>query len=1436
MGIRTIIFLTLVSLILASIRTALVSQTNAIADSFIVPVTNTTSDGFLYASIPGTAVPAPDKDTCYGKKWKELYHAGHDYMASGNTNVLAVADGIVKYVAYKNFPGSVVIIEHNLGGNDKVYSMYGHLVKRPNDPIDPQPPVYAGQTVAKGMIIGQVLPDEDNSHLHFEIRTFEDGSFLCGMGPETFKESNGYTPIHPDFPYNANNIGSSGFDPNHDGYTAPNTFIANMNLTDKIKLFSKTFFRGNGFILSEGAESIFNLPFGPNQFGSIALPDGPDVPTSSSAIVFSSADGKGPWKYYTFSDIDARNDRLSDGSIVLNNISSVKNGLNKCLQPPGSVNAAAAVTMSSGCIPLGATPSPQPTQPSIDGIQLINPPSYEVSPGEGFNPSITIKVTSGQLDTGDYLHAHPEDNSNAFGAHPLQGVYHIVSTGNMYTFQVNTHNSFHMIAPQQTGTYRSIWRMHVNERDVGPEIVIPITVRTVSNPHPIDYWDAYYYNSKDLSGSVSHHATISDRYLFRNWGIGSPNAVVPVDNWSARFVREFNLPGGTYRFHCQHDDGCRILINGTTILDAWWDSSFAGHDWTGTLTPGHYEVKVEYYDQGGDARLDAWWQGPGFLPLYPPCQPDAWCGEYWGNKTLSGLPPLTKHEGTGFLNVGWGMGSPGYDLPSDNFSARFTRTLPFACGLYRFHVTADDGDRFYIDDVLKLDEWTFKGQYTTDVDVQLTEGNHTLSVDYYENGGDTAMRLSWDQLMTCAPSSGDLVVSSGQTVIAAKTQTSVSVSGTTATVGNSEGFEVGDKVLFHQTQGTPNAGKWEMAQIVAKNGTSWTLDHTLTNSYDSVNGRAQAVKIPRYTSITVQSGGTLTALPWNGSTGGILVFESDGNVTVDGTIDVTGKGFVGGSGSKRALNHTGAQGESYTGPGTICSSTGCSVQTNNAGGGGSGGLFAIGSGGGAGAGYSTAGTQAATGGASPGSTYGSAVLDLLFFGSGGGGGYDDGNGATAGGNGGNGGGIIFINAPAITVNGSIVADGAPGQNTANYSGGGGSGGSIYLSASSSLALGSDKVLTRGGNGGVNTIGQSGGNGGAGGAGRIRLDYCGTLSGSTSPPASVQQPNCAPPTSTATPTETTTPTPMPTATSTPMPPGDVLTSFESSVEGLHINPAADNSATTVTQVAEHATHGNWAARLDFNHNISVHYRATYQYDFNSSLNAPQPQSANFRLLNQAWSAGAGVHSSSSYRGRSIIGQTFNAIRANSANFRLIGGYEAGSQAMPEVFPGPQDFSPYSYLQFDLWTGSPMEIAIALGTGPAWTWYESPRQPLTNGNNTVQFDLQSSTWSADGHTGIQVSNLNDVRYLALLIYPSGNDSGDVFLDNIRLSPTQQAASMITSAFGDSSTPDLMANKVTNGESKDEVQVEITSQETRIDQQKDIEYEVIGGYSVYLPIVQH
>jgi uncharacterized repeat protein (TIGR01451 family) len=358
---------------------------------------------------------------------------------------------------------------------------------------------------------------------------------------------------------------------------------------------------------------------------------------------------------------------------------------------------------------------------------------------------------------------------------------------------------------------------------------------------------------------------------------------------------------------------------------------------------------------------------------------------------------------------------------------------------------------------------------------------------------------------------GSLTVTANPTIInfyAAFTSSATS-GATTLSVSSTSRFTANREILIHQTQGT-NAGSYEFATIAGIGSNVFTLTKPISNTYSvGGNSHAQIVNVPRYTVVTVQNGAVMTALPWDGSKGGIVVFRARDSVDVQagGKIDLKGLGFGGGIG---VYQQPGYKGEGEIGPGYQGNNTDAS--NNGAGGG------AVTDGGGAGGGNGTAGADA-TGrvccGGEPismgGHAWLNATLSLTGFGggggAGGGGGPSGGAGSSTGGAGGNGGGVLIIGTKNINVAGTIDASGNKGGDASTPSfafssagGGGGAGGSILLRMAQGT-LGTSLIVASKGLGGSKGDSWYGGYGSVGGDGRVRVEYCtNTPSGFITDPA------------------------------------------------------------------------------------------------------------------------------------------------------------------------------------------------------------------------------------------------------------------------------------------------------------------------------------------------
>jgi LysM repeat protein len=126
-------------------------------------------------------------------------------------------------------------------------------------------------------------------------------------------------------------------------------------------------------------------------------------------------------------------------------------------------------------------------------------------------------------------------------------------------------------------------------------------------------------------------------------------------------------------------------------------------------------------------------------PTPPPPPPGAWKGQFWANRYLSGSPKLIRNYS--LVDFQWGKGGPGGGIGQDNFSARWKRARYLDAGRYRFHIKVDDGVRFWVDGVMLIGEWhdTAPKEYTAER--ELSAGNHSLQIDYYEHTGGAQIKF-----------------------------------------------------------------------------------------------------------------------------------------------------------------------------------------------------------------------------------------------------------------------------------------------------------------------------------------------------------------------------------------------------------------------------------------------------------------------------------------------------------------------------------------------------------------------------------------------------------------------------------------------------------------------------------------------------------------------
>lgn len=118
-----------------------------------------------------------------------------------------------------------------------------------------------------------------------------------------------------------------------------------------------------------------------------------------------------------------------------------------------------------------------------------------------------------------------------------------------------------------------------------------------------------YFNGTNFTGTP---VTRVDPTVDFNWGTGAPAAGIGTDTFSVRWTGKVSADHTeTYTFYTTSDDGVRLTVNGTPIIDNWTNHGAVENSGTIALQAGHsYDIVLEYYENTGSSVITLSWSSP----------------------------------------------------------------------------------------------------------------------------------------------------------------------------------------------------------------------------------------------------------------------------------------------------------------------------------------------------------------------------------------------------------------------------------------------------------------------------------------------------------------------------------------------------------------------------------------------------------------------------------------------------------------------------------------------------------------------------------------------------------------------------------------------------------------------------------------------------------
>jgi hypothetical protein len=120
----------------------------------------------------------------------------------------------------------------------------------------------------------------------------------------------------------------------------------------------------------------------------------------------------------------------------------------------------------------------------------------------------------------------------------------------------------------------------------------------------------YYYSTPELSGKMIERV---DAQINFRWGTAAPMSGIPADRFSVRWEGEIEtLNEGNYTFHLRSDDGARLFVDGSSVIDRWRPQAESEHSGTIDLEARRrYPIRLDYFDGQVLAVVALSWTPPG---------------------------------------------------------------------------------------------------------------------------------------------------------------------------------------------------------------------------------------------------------------------------------------------------------------------------------------------------------------------------------------------------------------------------------------------------------------------------------------------------------------------------------------------------------------------------------------------------------------------------------------------------------------------------------------------------------------------------------------------------------------------------------------------------------------------------------------------------------
>lgn len=231
------------------------------------------------------------------------------------------------------------------------------------------------------------------------------------------------------------------------------------------------------------------------------------------------------------------------------------------------------------------------------------------------------------------------------------------------------------------------------------------------------------------------------------------------ENFAFDFRGRVHVPkDGTYTFYTTSDDGSRLYVDGSLVVENGGLHAPSEESGTVSLSEGWHDLRVTHFEHTGQEVLELRWEGPDFGKERVPTTTTISTSSFREPAQVTGLQPGLEYE---YFESDFGGQLPDFEslspqrtgtsanvaLPShreEDFAVRYTGYVKVPTdGYYTFYTESDDGSILRIGGEQVVNNDGLHASRERSGTIGLQAGWHPITVTYYENTGEESLSASW---------------------------------------------------------------------------------------------------------------------------------------------------------------------------------------------------------------------------------------------------------------------------------------------------------------------------------------------------------------------------------------------------------------------------------------------------------------------------------------------------------------------------------------------------------------------------------------------------------------------------------------------------------------------------------------------------------------------